>query len=86
MKLQGLDEGPLATSGPVEALKALTGSAMLKQCFVRQLFRFYMGRQEEPADDPLLRRMFFHFALEDSQDILQLLETMASSERIARRE
>ena len=27
-----------------------------KQCFVRQLFRFYMGRDEVVADDPLLRR------------------------------
>ncbi len=33
-----------------------------KQCFVRQLFRFYMGRDETPGDDPVLRQMFFGFA------------------------
>ena len=84
--LDGLDEGPLAAAGPVEALKALTSSAMFKQCFVRQLYRFYMGRQEEPADDPLLRRMFFNFTHKDGQDILKLLEAIATSERIRQRE
>ena len=75
----------MKAAGPVEALKALTGSMMFKQCFARQLFRFYMGRQEEPADDPLLRRMFFDFADKDEQDILETIETLATSDRILRR-
>ena len=29
-----------------------------KQCFVRQVFRFYTGRDETPADDSVLRQMF----------------------------
>ena len=78
-------EGVLKANGPVEALKALTDTAMFKQCFVRQMFRFYMGRNEEPGDDPLLRRMFFEFAYEDGQDILGLLDNLAASERIQRR-
>lgn len=81
-----LDEKPASTNGPVEALEVLTGSAMFKQCFVRQLFRFYMGRQEQASDDPLLRRMFFEFADKDRQDILQAVQTLASSDRIARRQ
>jgi hypothetical protein len=80
-----LDEEPTKTAGPVEALKVLTNSAMFKQCFVRQLFRFYMGRSEEPGDDPLLRRIFFEFADQDQQDIIKALQTLASSDRIVRR-
>lgn len=81
-----LDEDAVKTTGPVEALKAFTSSAMFKQCFVRQLFRYYMGRQEEPSDDPLLRRMFLEFALGDRQDILQMVYMLTSSDRIVRRQ
>ena len=80
-----LDEEPAKTATAVEALKTLTGSMMFKQCFVRQLFRFYMGRQEEPADDPLLRRMFFEFAYQDKQDILRVVQMLAASDRIVKR-
>ena len=59
---------------------------MFKQCFVRQLFRFYMGRQEEPSDDPLLRRMFFEFAHEDRQDVLRMVYLLTASDRIVRRQ
>jgi hypothetical protein len=81
-----LDEDPTTTKGPVDALKTLTSSMMFKQCFVRQMFRFYMGRQEEAADDPLLRRMFFEFAHKDKQDIVTAVETLTSSDRIVRRQ
>ncbi|MGE0699693.1 MAG: DUF1588 domain-containing protein [Hyphomicrobiaceae bacterium] len=80
-----LDEEPVETSGPVEALRALTGSMMLKQCFVRQLYRYYMGRNEEPGDDPLLRRMLLAFAQKDEQDLLGLLRVLATDERLVRR-
>ena len=81
-----LDEKPASADGPVEALEILTGSTMFKQCFVRQLFRFYMWRQEQASDDPLLRRMFFEFADKDRQDILQALRMLAASDRIAMRQ
>jgi Protein of unknown function (DUF1588)/Protein of unknown function (DUF1592)/Protein of unknown function (DUF1595) len=81
-----LDEEPVKTTSTVEALKTLTNSMMFKQCFVRQLFRFYMGRNEEASDDPLLRRMFFEFAYNDDQDILRALQTLTSSERIVKRQ
>lgn len=81
-----LDEKPASTDGPVEALEILTSSSMFKQCFVRQLFRFYMGRQEQASDDPLLRRMFFEFADKDRQDILGALQMLAASDRIAKRQ
>ena len=85
IEIDFLDEEPVSTKGPVEALKVLTGSMMLKQCFVRQMFRFYMGRNEEPGDDPLLRRMLFAFAEKDEQDILKALKVMATDERMVRR-
>ena len=80
-----LDEGPLATSTPVDALKGFTGSMRFKQCFVRQVFRFYMGRDEVPADDPVLRQMFFGFATNDAQDIVQLLRVLATSSGFSQR-
>lgn len=80
-----LDEGPLITRSPVEALRALTSSARFQQCFVRQVFRFYMGRDELPGDDPTLRQMFFRFANGDAQNIAELLRTLASSSLISAR-
>ena len=81
-----LGEETIETSNPVDALKAFTGSMMFKQCFVRQLFRFYMGRTEEAGDEPLLRRMFFTFANDDSQDILKSVYLLVASDRIVRRQ
>jgi hypothetical protein len=81
-----LDEEPVKTNSTVEGLKVLTDSLMFKQCFVRQLFRFYMGRNEEPSDDPLLRRMLFDFARDDRQDIMRVVQMLASSDRIVRRQ
>lgn len=85
VKIDFLDEGPQSAATPVEALKIFTGSLMFKQCFVRQLFRYYMGRNEEPADDPELRRMFLAFAADDKQDILGLVRALAGSDQIRRR-
>jgi hypothetical protein len=80
-----LDEGPLSTGSPVNAMKAFTSSARFKQCFVRQLFRYYVGRDERPSDDPLLRKMFFTFALKDDQDLVGLLRLLATSSHFAQR-
>jgi Protein of unknown function (DUF1588) len=80
-----LDEGDFTASSPVEALRGFTGSALFKQCFARQLFRFYTGRNEEPADDPVLRQMFFTFANNDAQDILGMLRIAAGAPTFAQR-
>jgi len=50
-----------------------------QQCFARQLFRFYMGREEAAGDDPVLRQMFFGFANQGQQDILGMLRVLAGS-------
>jgi hypothetical protein len=80
-----LDEGPLSTTTSVEALRALTSSARFKQCFARQVFRYYMGRDETDGDDPVLRQMFFAFAKDDSQDILSMLRVLAGSPSFSQR-
>jgi hypothetical protein len=80
-----LDEGTLSTSSPVEALSGFTRSLRFQQCFARQLFRFYLGRDEEPADDPLLRQMFFTFANGGEQNIVELLHVLAGSSTFSRR-
>jgi hypothetical protein len=80
-----LDEGKLETASPVDAFRGLTRSLRFQQCFARQLFRFYMGRQETAGDDPLLRQMFFDFADGGRQDIVGMLRTLAGSAGFARR-
>jgi Protein of unknown function (DUF1588)/Protein of unknown function (DUF1592) len=80
-----LDEGTLATSSPVDALKGFTRSLRFQQCFARQLFRFYTGRDETAGDDPVLRHMFFDFADGDRQEIVGLLHTLASSPTLSQR-
>ena len=80
-----LDEGQLVTRSPVTAMKTFTSSARFKQCFVRQLFRHYVGRDERPSDDPLLRKMFFTFALKDDQDLVGLLRLLATSSQFSQR-
>jgi hypothetical protein len=80
-----LDEGPLSANSPVDALRAFTRSYRFQQCFARQLFRFYMGRDEAAGDDPVLRQMFFDFANNGEQDIVRLLHTLASAPSFSRR-
>jgi len=80
-----LDEGPMSTSSPVDALRTFTRSWLFQQCFARQVFRFYMGRDETAGDDPTLRKMFYDFADNDAQDIVQMLRTLASSTTFASR-
>jgi len=80
-----LDEGPFTAATPVEALKGFTGSLRFKQCFVRQMFRFYTGRDEGPADDPVLRQMFFGFANNDEQAVVQLLRVLGNSSSFSQR-
>ena len=48
----------------------------------RQLFRFYTGRDETAADDPVLRQMFFEFANNDEQAIVQLLRALATLDQL----
>ena len=80
-----VDGAPFQASTPVDALKGFTRSKQFQQCFARQLFRFYLGRDETPDDDPLLRQMFFDFANQDQQDILGMLRTLAGSGALSRR-
>jgi hypothetical protein len=86
VRIDVLDEGPLMAATPVAALEGLTNSLRFQQCFARQLFRFYMGREETPGDDPLLREMFFAFADKGEQDILGMLQTLVRAGSFTRRE
>ena len=81
-----LDEGPLTASTPVDALKGFTGSMRFKQCFVRQLFRFYTGRDETAGRRPACcGRCSSASPTNDEQDIVQLLRALASSTSFSQR-
>jgi hypothetical protein len=77
-----LDEGQLTTTTAVDALRGLTRSLRFQQCFTRQLFRFYLGRDEVEGDDPLLRQLFFELAQGGSQSVVGLLRSLAKSTAI----
>lgn len=81
-----LDEGPFTATTSVDALKGFTQSARFKQCFVRQLFRHYTGREELATDHPLLKQMFLRFAKDDRQGLVELLELLAGSQRLSQRQ
>lgn len=74
-----LEDGPFSADGAVEGLSRFTESARFEQCFSRQVFRFYLGRDEVPGDDPVLREMYFRFADHDRQDIVAMLRSLAMS-------
>jgi hypothetical protein len=80
-----VDGAPFQASTAIDALKGFTRSKQFQQCFARQLFRFYLGRDETPDDDPILRQMFFDFANQDQQDIHGMLRTLAGSSALSRR-
>jgi hypothetical protein len=84
--LDFLDEPPVEAKTPVEALRVLSASHRFQQCFVRQMFRFYMGRKEEPSDDPVLRHMYTSFAADGRQQILAPLRQLVASNRLTRRQ
>lgn len=73
-----LDEGPFSAATSVEALRGFTRSLRFQQCFTRQLFRFYSGRDETTDDDPLLRQLFFDF-VKNQRDIVGLLRGLAEA-------
>lgn len=80
-----LDEGPLNADNPVATLRGLTASMMFKQCFIRQLFRFYVGRDETPSDDPVLKEMFIAFGPDGEENILAALRVLMTSNRLQNR-
>ena len=85
IQLHVLDEGTLDTASPIEALTTITESLMFEQCFTRQLFRFYLGREELPEDNATLRQMFIGFADQGRQDIVKMLRTLALSTTFSQR-
>jgi len=80
-----VDGKPFQAKTPIDALEGFTRSKQFQQCFARQVFRFYLGRDETADDDPILRQMFFDFANQDKQDILGMLRTLAGSRALSRR-
>ncbi len=85
VELSILDKGALQTQSAVDALQAITDSYMFASCFTRQMFRFYLGREDAPEDNAVLRRMFVGFADKDRQDIMGMLRSLALSAAFSER-
>src|SRR5690606_35829826 len=61
-----------------ELATALAASEEVRQCFVRQAFRFFYGRDTSPADECTLRQLDAAFAKQDfrlSDLVLGLVDT-----------
>lgn len=84
ISLAFLGEPQKETPDPVAALEYFTGSDRFRQCFICQLFRYYLGRQEEPSDDPVMKAMYIQLS-NQQEDILGLLQVMAESSRFSQR-
>lgn len=70
-------DGPVADA--VELSEKLAASAHVKRCFIRQAFRFFMGRSETEADACALSAM--ESAYDDSGgSFLAMLEALATSD------
>jgi hypothetical protein len=76
---------PLQSTDAATALPAIVASSRFKQCFVRQVFRFYLGRQETAEDYPVLRQLFFNFVEAEQQDLMALLLGIAQSPQLVTR-
>jgi hypothetical protein len=76
---------PLQSTDAATALPAIVASSRFKQCFVRQVFRFYLGRQETAEDYPVLRQLFFNFVEAEQQDLMVLLLGIAQSPQLVTR-
>lgn len=85
VSLDFMGEKDRTVNGPVESLEFFTKSDRFQQCFVRQMFRYYMGRNEVASDDPMLKSMFTALKEKD-ENLLELLRILASSSRFNQRQ
>ena len=67
-----------------QMIDMLAGSEEVYQCFVRQTFRYLLGRREETGDDPTLRAAFGDFR--NSHDMTGLVVRIVESDSFRMRE
>lgn len=64
-------------ASPIEFTEALAASPHARRCFVRNVFRSFMGRAETPADACTLSDMEASFA---GGSLFKMLETLTTSD------
>lgn len=75
----------LRTVGAVETIDAVSSSFEFKQCFVRQMFRYFYGRLEKTDDYELLNQAYLRFIANGGQ-IDVLFQDLMTSDRFSKRE
>ncbi|HEY0705448.1 MAG TPA: DUF1588 domain-containing protein [Polyangia bacterium] len=70
-------DGPF--SGPAELFGKLSKSPVVRQCFVLQAFRFWMGRDEQKSDGCALKAADEAFS-KSNGDVVELFSTILTSE------
>lgn len=58
---EGAIDGVGSFSGPAELAELAIGSGALEACVVSQVYRFAVGRREDPDDDPVLNELTTRF-------------------------
>ena len=71
------EEAPVPFSGIQELAKLVNESSNSRSCFVRQYFRFSMGRKETPKDQCTLKNAGQRFA-EDEQSIVEMMKNFVT--------
>ncbi len=77
-----LTQQPFANA--TQMIDMLAGSEEVYQCFVRQSFRYLVGRREQTGDDPTLRAAFGDFRT--SHDMTSLVAHIVQSDAFRTRE
>lgn len=74
-----------SVANSIEMVRYVNSSEQVKQCVVRQMFRYLYGRMETASDDPLLRDSYFNFS-KSSGDIRGLVLKLVGSQRFVLRQ
>lgn len=84
VSMQFLGDANTVTNTPIDAINYFVATDKFRQCFAKQLFKFYMGRENEPADDDILNALTAH--LKNSGDEIKgLLTTLVNSSQFSTR-
>ncbi len=78
-------EANRSVADSVEMIRYLNSSEQMKQCFVRQVFRYLYGRLEIPSDDPLLRTAYFNFSRSQGEINNVVLDLIGSQRFVTRK-
>lgn len=84
VSMQFLGDANTVTNIPIDAINYFVATDKFRQCFAKQMFKSYTGRENEPADDNILNALTAR--LKNSGDEIKgLLTTLVNSSQFSTR-